>query len=56
MKFFDKAASRDTGERFPRIIQIRESVPLNKILETILDPTGVPDILDFEVLVIVFDI
>jgi len=56
VEFFNETASRDVGEWFPRIIRIGITFPLDKVLKTILDTTGVQDILDFKVFMVVLDV
>ena len=56
VEFFDEAASWDVREGFPRIIGFGVTFPFNQILEPVFDAAGIPNILDFEVIVIVFDI
>jgi hypothetical protein len=59
VKFFNETAGGDVRKGLPGVLGIWEAFPLDEILETTticIIAFGVQDILNFEILLVVFDI
>jgi hypothetical protein len=56
VEFFDETAGGDVRKGFPRVLRIRKALPLDEVLETTIITFGVQNILDFEILLVVFDV